>query len=486
MNQSVQSIKQQAFQALRWTVTLRFIGQAISWLFTIIIIRLLSPQDYGLLAMANSFFNFIVMLSTSGLGDGLIYTRQHNERQIRQILGLLIVVNLTLFIVTVSLAPVVARYYKQLQVKEILQVLALAFLMLPWIILLDALLTKNIDFKKKTIIEFAGICVSGLTSFYLAWSGFGVWSLVIAQLGNLFVQATTLMLVCPLPGKPLFNFSGIESIIKFGSVVTLTSIVWSIYVNIDIMIAGRYMDSVSIGLYATAFSLATMPMIKITPIITQIAFPVFSRIKDSHEQLTWYFRRSLRLASIIAFPIFIGLASVAPEFVPVILGDRWLEVTYPMMILAFSVPLRFVMNLFSPVIKALGRPEVTLSNAVYTLIILVVSCLIGVQWGLHGLAWSWMIGTPFAFAITLIQASRVIRISIFELMSDILPALLASVAMFLILRTMAGLADLALDKLTLMVMLIVLGVVVYIIMLSLFFPTCYREMITLWQDRHHG
>lgn len=122
----------------------------------------------------------------------------------------------------------------------------------------------------------------------------------------------------------------------------------------------------------------------------------------------------------------------------------------------------------------------------YTLIILVVSCLIGVQWGLHGLAWSWMIGTPFAFAITLIQASRVIRISIFELMSDILPALLASVAMFLILRTMAGLADLALDKLTLMVMLIVLGVVVYIIMLSLFFPTCYREMITLWQDRHHG
>ena len=320
-------------------------------------------------------------LSNAGLADGLIQTRKIGNETLKKVLGLLILVNLILFLIQFALAPLLAAYYEESIVERLAIVLAFVFLMAPWISVPQALLMRELDFKANSIVFLVASLVGVGVSLAMAWKGYGVWSLVFGFVTNNVVQIVGMQLIKPTLVFPSFNFSSIRRIIYFGGAVTITSLLWSVYIRADVFIAGRVLDTSIVGIYATAIELATLPMTKLMPIINQVVFPVFSRIQIDSNLVEESYRKGILLFSIISFPVFLGIAAVAPEFVPLFLGKKWIGVVDPLIVLCFSIPFRSAMNIFAPVLRGLGRPEIVLKNVVFSMIAVIGSFLIGVRWG---------------------------------------------------------------------------------------------------------
>jgi O-antigen/teichoic acid export membrane protein len=477
------SIKQKAMNALKWVALAKFSGQILSWLSTFLVIRLLTPEDYGLFALASVPFGLLLKVSYSSWGDGLIQAKSVSDEQIRRLLGLLILINGAACLLLTTLAPSLAAFFDEPRAEDLTQILALGFLAVPWIIVPEALLGRAIRFKAKSLIDLASTLASIVVSISLAWNGWGFWALIYAYLTGLAARAIGLVVIHPPPGLPSFNFRGIGAILSFGGIVALTSVVWGLYIAVDVIIGGRLLETAIVGVYATALQLATMPMNKIMPLINQVALPVFSRIQDDQKLVVWYFRRSVRLASIVAFPIIIGVAAVAIEFVPLVLGERWIDITVPLIILSFSVPFRIVMNLFAPVVKALGRPDISLGNALFTLAILVICFSFFAQWGAEGLAIGWLIGAPIAFAFTMIRSCKVISLSPGAVMQDLLAPFTLSLLMFGLVRATASLPVPASNAILELLILVLVGIISYVSLAYVLFRKNCEEIFEIWKNR---
>lgn len=479
-------------RALGWTVLAKVTGQLLSWASTFIMVRLLLPEDYGLISMTSVVFNMLMILSSSGMADGLIQAKDADDRTVRSLLGLLIVINTLLFLVQFFSAPLIAAYFNDPRLEAITQAMALAFLMMPWVIVPAALLTRGMEFKAKAIVDFASTMITIAVSLALALQGYGVWALVIAQLLNLLVHMIGLNLVRSFPRMPRFAISRIGHIVQFGGVVALGSVLWGLYSNVDVIIGGRVLEPTELGFYVVAMQLAAMPMVKTMPMLVQVAFPAFCQLQTQPDQLIWYFRRTLRLAAFLSFPVFFGLAAVAPQFVPLVLGERWEPMVTPLMILSLSIPCRMIMNVFSPALKALGKPWVPVMNSLLVLLSLLATSLYAVRWGAAGLAFAWVVTAAFSLAILIVKASPALGVRVRDLVADLLPSLALSMIMVLTIwlvdqQLVVGMvADREaglIGRVAALAFTIVVGIISYLLAGGLLFPRQLLEVVEIWRNR---
>lgn len=487
------SIKHKALSGLGWIMVAKFTGQAFSWASTFIMVRLLMPEDYGLNGMANVAFNMLMILSSSGMADGLVRARTADDRTVRSLLGFLIVINFILFAIQFFAAPFMAAYFNEPRLESISKVMAVAFLLMPWIIIPQALLTRELEFKIKSGVDFTANMATVIISLGLAYRGYGVWALIFGQLTNLVIQSIGLNLAKTIPKIPYFNFQGIGHFVGFGGVVAIGSILWGLYCNVDVVIGGRLLETNELGYYVTALQLAAMPMIKIMPIIVQVAFPFFCQMRSERDRVIWYFRRSLRLAALFSFPVFFGLGGIAPQFVPLILGERWRPMVATVMILCFSIPFRLVINLFSPAVKALGKPWLLVINSMVILVALTVGCVYGARWGAEGLASAWLVAAAFSFLVTVFSSAKTIGLKIRDVFVDLLPPFIVGLTMFVLVYNLYLYFEIELGyenkseilaKIAELTISVTVGVVFYTTLTLAAFPRRAREVVEIWRNRN--
>jgi O-antigen/teichoic acid export membrane protein len=457
----VQNIKEKVLSALRWTVIGRFTSQLLTWGITLVVIRLLQPADYGLMAMSEVVFSLLMVLSSAGLGSALIQAKDVNDRQIRQMFGMLLVVNVALFAVLFLGAPLIGAYYQKPRVTLISQVLSIGFLLIPFITIPSALLSREIDFKRKSIVELLASIVATVTILVLAALGAGVWSLVVGRLLNLALRAVGLNLVRPSLKAPVFSFKAARHLLEFGGIYTLTSILWLLYSQADVVIAGPHLSEKVMGFYAVAIHLAGLVVIKVMPLLNQVALPAYSRLQHDPSAVGYYFLKVVRIVALLSFPFFLGLATIAPEFVRLILGERYEGAILSLTLLSLLMPVRMISNLFPSVVFAMGRPRLELGNTLFGLLVMPVAFFIGVRWGLLGLCVGWLIGQPLVFAFQLYRNCALVRITKRDVLEAMWPALAASVLMAL---AVVALKQLPLDLLgrpAELVLLILAGACVY-------------------------
>lgn len=454
-------IKSKVISALRWTAIARFSAQLMTWAVTIVVIRLLSPADYGLMAMSEVFFALLMILSDAGLGSALIQAAEVSERQVRQVFGALCLINGGLFALLVLAAPMIGAYYQEPRVVPIMRVLAIGFIIVPAITIPSALLSRGIDFKRKSIVEFAASALSALSVLAFAAAGLGVWALVAGRLLNLLLQAVGLNLVRPFLKLPLLSFQAASHLMRFGGLHTLTAILWSLYSQADIIVAGRAFDAETLGYYAIGLHLASLILVKVMPLLNEVALPAYARLQHDPSAVAYYFLKVVRLASLPTFPAFVGLASVAPEFVRLVLGPRYEAAIVPLTLLCTLMPLRLVSNLFPAAIFAMGRPSVEVANNLFGAIVMPVAFVTGVQWGLLGLCLAWLVGYPIVFVYQLHRSAPAIHVRTLDVLRATGPmlsgALLMALAVWgakrLPLEVLGGVGEL--------VLLVLVGIIVY-------------------------
>lgn len=424
------SIKSRVISALRWTALFRLSGQFTTWAITLYVIRILDPQDYGLVTMATVFVGFAMLINELGVIPALVQTDKVSDFLVRQVFGTVLLWNFLQFAILFAGAPFFAAAFQEERLVDIIRVLSLSVLIGSFASVPAALLRREINFKKLSAVEFVSMLASSFTTLGLALNGAGVWSLVFGTIAHSAVKCIGNILVTRFRMIPTFRFTGMGSMFSFGSKITAQSVLWYFCRNFDVILIGRFLGHEALGIYNVALDLARLPMTKVAAIVQQVAFSAYSRIQDNIEQVRRYFLATVEIACMVMFPLLWGLSSVSPEFVPVVLGETWLAATPVLRIVCLIVPFQFISLLLYPLLDGLGHPGVSLRNLVTACFIVPVVLFTGVQWGLVGVSVAFVIGTLIVQAINYRRSLPVLDCRFGQLAMAMLPSIYCVVTMY--------------------------------------------------------
>lgn len=455
------SLGKQVVSSLKWTASTRLAGQLVNWAITLLVIRLLIPQDYGLMAMATVITAFFATVSEMGLGLAVIQSESIDRAKLRQVFGAVLLINLCIFAGLQLSAPFIASFYKEARLEDIIRVLAIQFLLMSANTIPNAMLQRDMQFKKLTLAEMTTSICGNTCVLIAAWQGLGVWSLVIGALLDNGLKAIALNILSPIRVLPSFHFTDTRKLFSFGGYVASSRVLWYFMAQSDVLIAGRMLGKDLLGYYSVSMYLASLPMQKIAVIINQVTFPAFARMQNQPELIAKQVIRALRMLGMVAFPVLWGMSSVAPELVSFILGEKWAQAVLPLTVLPFIIPLRMVSAFLSTTVQSVGRGDIDFWNTMTGVLVMPLAFFLGSQHGLEGLVLAWVIGVPVVFAINARRALPVIGITFSALAGALArPAFSAGLMYIAVLSTRAVLPTDTLLALKL-ALLCITGAVVY-------------------------
>lgn len=416
--------------AVFWRSGTQILAQLISWGSTLAVIRILEPGDYGLFAMTSVVLVFLNFLNGYGFVSALIQSDKVEPIRIRQAFGMLILLNAALAAIQLfAVAPLAAVYYQEPVIADMLRWQSLIYLSTPFLILPEAMLTRNLDFKKPAIINLTSAFVGAAVALGMAFNDYGVWTLVFAPIAIFWTRAIALMIATRFWVRPSFNFSGAGSIFGFGTLMLVSHGFWIVQSQSDIFIAGRAFDNHHLGLYAEALFLTQIFAAKFVPPLNEVAFPAYARLQNDRAALSAGFLKAVRLIMLISCPLYLGMAVTAQPLVDVVMGPKWTEAAPLVAILALAMPWMTLHILFAPALNALGMPGIVLRNSIFGAVLMPAVYLYAVQFGAAGLAWGWLAAFPVLLAFTIYQARPHVGFTLTALAGSILPGLGAALVM---------------------------------------------------------
>jgi teichuronic acid exporter len=472
-------VGKRALIALRWAAAARLAGQALSWIVTVVVIRLLSPADYGLLAMAVILPTTLYLINDLGLDVVLVQNQAPDPAFLRQVFGVVIAINLLCAGLLLLGAPLVAEFFHEPRVIPIVRVLSLLFVLCVFETLPRARLEQRLDFRSQSMVTLVATCLSALTTLALAWIGAGVWALVWGRLCATAVTVLGLNLLAPSLYWPSFSLAAVKRSLSFGSLVTLERGAWQVFTDADKAIGGRLWGEATLGLYTVAQDLATMPMHRTASFINSIGLPAFSHVQDRLDDVRFYLLKVTRIMSVMSFPLFVGLAVTAPETVALLLGPQWPGAAPILRVLALIMPFRMLATLLPPVLWGISRPAVSAGNGCIAAAVVVGACLVGVRWGAVGMAAAWLAAYPVAFVITLHRAGKVIDLTLRDFAAAMLwPAVAAGLMAAAVTVARAVVPDATAPGVALLI-LAPTGAVTYVAALFALHRSSFRETLAL-------
>lgn len=431
-NQPQESLRDQVRSAVIWRSGTQILGQIITWASTFLVIRILSPSDYGLFAMTQVVLVLLNMINGYGLASALVRREDAGVQAQRQLFGMLILLNLGLAAIQFALAPMAAAYYRQPIIADMLRVQAVLYLATPFIALPYALLMREMDFRKQAQVNLVSALAGAGAALAGALAGLGVWTLVLAPIVLFAIRAIGLTWAARVFILPSFDFRGAGDIARYGGVMAAGQIFWFLQSQADVFIAGRLFDPHTLGIYTTSLFLTQIFVSKFVPPLNEVAFSAYARIQHDKAMVAAAFVKSARIVMVVAMPFYFGLAATADPLVAVVLGPKWLEAAPIVHWLALAMPLMTLQTLFAPASDAMGRPQVSARNSAIGAVLLPVAFLIGVQWGVMGLVLAWLAAFPLYLLLSASLTLPVIGVSPRALVHAVVPPVFAATAMALI------------------------------------------------------
>lgn len=427
-------------KGMAWTGAGKYSVQLFTWATTLILARLLTPDDYGLVAMGTVFFGVVTMCSEFGLSNAIVTLRNLSDDQIAQINTLSILLGVLGFLASCLAAPALGQFFDAPALPDVVMAMGLGFIVNSVQIVPTALLQKEHRFKAISVIGAIRAVVQCGVMILLAWLGFRYWSLVLGTLlGSVLISGMTLSvrrhrLAVPKPSTlaPALHFSGR---------LLMTRLSWYAYQNGDFVIAGRMLGQTSLGIYRVAWDIACAPLEKITGLICTVTPAFYAAAREDVNTLRRYMLRPVETIAVIIFPSMLGMSLVARDAVLTLLGEKW-EASIPsLQLLSFFATARSIVPLFEQVLIALRMERFVMWNAFITMIVLVTAFIIGSRWGLVGIASAWVIAYPACAIPLYLKVCRHIRLTHREFFRTLSPAITGSLIMSLAVVTVRLILD---------------------------------------------
>lgn len=478
--------------ALFWRSGSQIVAQIIAWSSTLIVIRLLSPSDYGLFALTQVVLALLTAFAGYGFARSLVQADSVTPKMIRQTLGLLILLNGGMAIAQYIAAPYIADYYGQPMVADLLRVQTLIFLANPFALVSEVLLSRDLRFRPQAFVNLGTAILGALAALAMAIAGFGVWTLVITPILSFWARAIGLALVVRLKPVPSFDFRDTGDMVKFGMTLLGSHLLIAVQTQSDIFLSGRKFDTHAIGLYSEALFLVQIFINKFIPPLNDVAFPAYSRIQGDIAATRWAFMKSLRLIFLVAAPIFLGLAATAKPLILTLFGSKWGEMAPYVAILGLIMPFLTFQALIGPLNNALGRPDINMKCSLLGVVIFPACVLIGLndqviatlQSWFHtdgqmiGVVCAWFVSAPLLALFGAAMTRSILHFSISELTNAVRPGLVPAIMMALLVTIVSRFLP-SLPAPVTLALLVVLGALLYISLLWLLHRNAVDEIMAM-------
>lgn len=422
-------------------------AQAIKFILrmgsTVVLARLLSPEDYGLIGMAAVIIGFVQLFKDLGLSAATVQKAEINHQQVSTLFWINLIISCAIALVVVALAPVVAWFYDEPLLRGITLALAINFVFGGLTVQHQALLQRQMRFKHLAKIEIVSMLVGVTVAIASAWYGLGYWALVLMQIATTITNAVTVWIACSWrPGLPVKD-SAIRSMLAFGGNLTGFNLVNYFSRNLDNILIGRYWGSQELGLYAKAYQLVLLPIQQINSPITKVALPALSSLQHEPKQYCKYYYKAMLLMSFFGMPMFGFLFASADKAILLVLGKQWLSAV---LIYKLLLPAAFNATIgigLGWAYQSLGFVDRQFRWGVVSSAINAILFLIGVRWGAIGVAAAYGLTRPIFLVAGFVYCFQETPLKVFDLVSYLWRPALASIGAAL---TLIGIDDLlALD-----------------------------------------
>lgn len=477
-------LKNHTIKGLFWSFLERIGQQGIQFVISIILARLLLPEQFGLIAMLTIFMAIAQSFVTSGFGSALIQKQDASHLDECSIFYFNILAGFLVAGTLFLAAPWVAAFYRIPLLAPLTRVLSLNLVINAFGVVHTALLTKRIDFKAQMKVSLVATALSGSIGVAMAYNGYGVWSLVAQSIGsNLFRNA---LLWVFLPWRPtwIFSLDSLRSMFSFGSKLLFSGLLDTIYHNLYLVVIGKMFSATDLGYYTRAQQTQQLPVENLSSTVGRVTFPIFSSIQDDEERMKRGIRKSLSALAMVNFPLMIGLAVVAKPLVLVMLTEKWLPCV-PYLQLLCMVGLLYPLHAINlNVLIAMGRSDLFFRLEIYKKAMITAMIFITYRWGIVAMIYGQIATSIIAYYINSYYTGKLLSYPITAQIREFAPVLgLAS-----IMGCGVYLAGYLPVQSTMMLLFsqVSIGVVLYVFLCSLTRISSFMEIVSMAQEKYQS
>ncbi|WP_455096114.1 lipopolysaccharide biosynthesis protein [Prevotella koreensis] len=428
----MESLKEKTAKGLFWGAMNNTVQQLLGVAFGIVTLRLLSPQDNGMMAIIAVFSQVATVLQDSGFRSALVNIKEPSHRDYNAVFWFNIIVAVIMYFVLFFTAPLIADYYHTPELTWFSRYAFLSIILAGFNTAQSAWLFKNLRAKQQAKAAMTAVLLSGIVCIVMAWQGYAYWSL--ATQGLVFIGVYMLMNWHYSPWRPSFSFDfrPIRSMFRFSVKMLLTTIVERVNVNIMNILLGRYFSKHDVGIYNTAYNWSQKGSSLVQGMVAQVAQPVFSDLQDDRERQLRVLRKMMRFAAFVSFPLMFGLSLVAEEFIVVAITAKWLGSAMLLRVLSIAAAFSPLSTVLSQYIVSRGRSGIYLA-CTSALCVMLVGMMIGLHSrGIEIMVWAYTVLFVLWFFVWYFFVGRLSGYRLFDMLADTIPFLLTALLVMLL------------------------------------------------------
>ena len=353
------SLKRQAAKGAYWTGTSSVVVTVVQFAQLAVLARLLVPEDFGLMAMLMIVVGLAQAFADMGISNAIIHRQDTTDEQLYSLYWLNILAGIVLFFLLLAAVPTIVVLFAEPRLAELIPVIALIFLIAPFGQMYQSLLQKNLRFRELAVSEIFAATFSATVAITAAATGQGIYALIFWQLSIIACRTVVMIGFGWSEWRPSwhFRYGDLEGYISFGLFQMGERSISFLGQRVDQFLIGTLLGAQALGYYHLAFNLVILPILRINPVLTRVAFPLFARVQDNTEKLRHGYMMMQRVLAAVNFPLLFGLAAVAPVLIPLVLGEQWASSIVLVQILAGVAILRSAVNPVGSLLLAKGRAD---------------------------------------------------------------------------------------------------------------------------------
>lgn len=417
------SLKSKTITGVLWSAVDNFAAQAITFLVGIILARLLTPAEFGLIGMLAIFISVSETFINSGFTNALIRKNDATETDYSTVFYFNLAAGVTLFVILFFTAPYIGRFFNEPQLIPIVRVLAIGLIISSLTIIQRTTLTKRIDFKLQAKISLISGILSGIIAIAMAYKGFGVWSLVVKTLSAQAITSLLLWLWNRWRPTLVFSRKSFKELFSFGSKLLASGLIDTLYQNMYYVIIGKFFSPADLGFFTRAKGFVDLPSTNLDAVMTRVTYPVLSQMQDDKVKLKAGYKRMIKSIMFISSVLLIGMAAISEPMIITLIGEPWRKAILYLQIISFIGMLYPLHALNLNMLQVLGRSDLFLRLEIIKKIISIPAIVIGVLISIEAMLIGMCFNSLIAYFINSYWSGKFINYPMREQVIDILPGL---------------------------------------------------------------
>lgn len=403
-------LARQVSKAMLWVAAGTIITKLLRLGALFFVLKLITQDELGVAQTAITVFAILQSLTELGLGGAVIQASQPRREQLESLFWLSLLLSLGIYVILFIGAGILAGFYDEPRLAPLLRVQGLGVVLFALYFMPKALLTRELRFGRITFAENLAGALSAGAMIALAHAGFGVWAIIVGEVGGRLVECVVYQVMHPWFARYRLNLKEIKSMISFGLYTTGSRFLYRFYSNADYLVLGKVLDQAATGLYAFAFRTVDDIAKALVTIVNQVAFPTFSRLQHDKAELTRYLYGMCRGSTIFIGLVCAVLFTHTGDLLIALELDQWLDAVPLVRMFAVIGVIRAVLPILPSVLNAVGQARAAFIYSLVLTVVLPVSFLIGALSGFEGVAWAWLIAYPPASLVLVAFTARILGV----------------------------------------------------------------------------